>query len=776
MYAALTSSSLRSIVFRSDDGGRTWERGQAVPGAACGVRLAVDPCDPERLYVAGEQLQVSEDGGRSFTRRRAASIHVAAHGFWIDPDDPYYVVCVSHEGVSLSYDRGRTWHLCRNLPLARVSRVTVDAQRPYHVYAGLDGEGAWAGSAATRDARGIAHHDWVAIPDGGVFAVPDPVDGRSVYTQTHDGAIIRHDPATGEHRTIFPAAGEEAAGEEPSHVHVPLLVSRYAPSTIYVGVHRVMRSNDRGVSWMAISPDLCTPPMADMRASDEHDVPATPSTPRARRSGRAVLTALAESGETSDLLYAGTSDGRVFVCHGYGALWVDVSSALPDVPPHARVRGIATSWTDADTVFAAFDTALSVPHQPCLLISTDAGRRWRSIAGNLPPSPIYVVYEDPHAPNLLYAGTGLGLFVSFNRGDSWIRVEGNLPGVPVTDLVVHPRDNDLVVATYGRGVWILDDASPLQELCGDVLDRDAYLFRVSAGTQMMPAEATLWRGDDTFFAANPSRGTFLTYYLRDSASGVRLIIHDAHGRTVRTLDGPRTAGLHRACWDLRERPPRRVSAQGRGGSGPSEILEGPFAPSGRFQATLMVNGRTCGARTFSVDLDPLVDLPEPARELQRRALVILTDMQDRLNACASALRVVARELAPLYAQLRQQSSLPASVLNTIAALVHSVATLRRTVGDNPIAPAPLDAGRPALRPRVDALKAQIAGSPSPPTQTQSEALARLRQELAAALALMANLVVGELPTTNRLLDSHGLSAVRLTMKRSHGFTLADETI
>ena len=153
---------------------------------------------------------------------------------------------------------------------------------------------------------------------------------------------------------------------------------------------------------------------------------------------------------------------------------------------------------------------------------------------------------------------------------------------------------------------------------------------------------------------------------------------------------------------------------------------------------------------------------------------MLTDMQDRLIASASVLRAVARQLAPLHAQLRQQPSLPASLLSTIAALAHSVATLRRTVGDSLTAVSPLDACRLALRPRVDALKAQIAGSPSPPTQNQSEALARLRQELAAALAMMANLVAGELPTTNRLLDSHGLSAVRLSLKSSHAFTLADD--
>ncbi len=737
LYVALTCPSSRVMIFRSINGGSTWERRQTVPGHARGLRLMVDPVDPERVYLLGDRLHVSDDGGRGFHDHDTTAALAGSRTLWIDAADPNHLVSGSHEGVSISYDRAKTWHVCRNLPVARISRVSVDLNRPYHVYVGIEGDGAWAGPVATRHARGIDNDSWFAIPGGGEFAFPDPADDRSVYTQTSESSLVRYDRDTGEHRAIYQGSGS-----------LPLVISRYDPSTIYLGLNHVLRSTNRGVWWTPIGPEL----------------PVT-----------VTLTALAESGKSSGLLYAGSNDRRLFVCRGFGARWVEVTNGLEQVPAHARVSRISTSWSDDETAYVAFEASQNHDRLAYVFMTTDAGRSWRSIVGDLPPAPVHVIYEDPRNARLLYAGTDLGLFVSLDRGHRWINIESNLPKVPVTDLIVHPRDNDLVIGTRGRGVWVLDDAAPLQELGDEVLRQEAYVFAVRSGTQWLPPDHVHWQGDDGFCAPNPPRGTIITYALRDMAvGGVAVLIKDLHGVTVRKLEGCREPGLHRLAWDLRWPPARHAeSLTTDSHHGPPEVLLGAFVRPGSYEVSLVVSGKECGRRAFAVEGDPLIDLPEPARELQQRALVLLTEMQDRVIASSEALRGITRQLGVVYGRLRRNGDLCSSTLSATRTLVRSVGSLRRTIGRPFRAQAGSSRHHAALGTSINRLKGEIAGSASAPTPTQSQALMRLHRELSQALALVTSLLADDLPALNRQLEGHGLSPVRVSIKPSQALALRE---
>jgi hypothetical protein len=361
--------------------------------------------------------------------------------------------------------------------------------------------------------------------------------------------------------------------------------------------------------------------------------------------------------------------------------------------------------------------------------------------------------------------------VSFDRGRQWTRVVSNLPCVPVTDIVVHPRDKDLVIGTRGRGVWILDDAGPLQEI-DEVLGQETHLFAIRPGTQVVPAVPSNWRGDDAFSALNPPCGTPITYYLRDlAAGGVTVVVKDARGVTVRKLEGCREPGIHRLIWDLRSPPPRHTSVHAAGADSHVHALLGPFVPEGIYDVALIVSGKICGRQPCRVDVDPLVDLPGPARELQQRALVLLTEMQDRLIASADALRSLTRQLGTTDERLRRPANLPAIVLNATCALMRTVSSLRRTLGWYPPHAQTPPGQHASLGESINRLKSEIAGSASAPTPAQSQALNRLHRDLSRALALVRTVLSDELPALNRQLERHGLSPVRTSIKSSHALVL-----
>ena len=123
------------------------------------------------------------------------------------------------------------------------------------------------------------------------------------------------------------------------------------------------------------------------------------------------------------------------------------------------------------------------------------------------------VAEDPKNPAVLYAGTEFGLFVSTDRGGSWNRIRSGLPTVPIHEIVFHPRDNDMILATHGRSIWILDDATPIQQ-AAEAMETDAFLFDMRPAMQFNPANDRGFVTDKPFRGKNPTFGAPISYYLK----------------------------------------------------------------------------------------------------------------------------------------------------------------------------------------------------------------------------------------------------------------------
>ena len=328
--------------------------------------------------------------------------------------------------------------------------------------------------------------------------------------------------------------------------------------------NKVARSDDRGATWRAVSPDLT-------RQIDRDTIPVMGRLWGPDAVWKHVFTdqygtatAFDESPKALGLLYVGTDDGLVQVSENDGQAWRKVDN-FPGVPELTYVSDVHASPVDANTVFVAFNDYQRGNFKPYLLKSADRGRTWVSIAGNLPAGqPVWSVVQDPVNPALLFAGMELGLFFTIDGGRQWTQLRGGAPTIAFRDLEIQNREGDLVAATFGRGFFILDDFTPLRQLKPEMLSREGVLFaprRALAYNEIAYMRAG--PGNDT--TPNPAFGALLTYYLGQDAVGqIVLTIEDADGKTIRQIDGPAKAGFHRVTWDLRppSPPPARPSGPG----------------------------------------------------------------------------------------------------------------------------------------------------------------------------------------------------------------------
>jgi photosystem II stability/assembly factor-like uncharacterized protein len=805
---AIVEAAENGGIHRSTDFGVSWERRNPFSAQAQYYsHLTVDPADKDRLYVMNVYIQVSDDGGRTLAPLGERNKHVDSHCIWIDPKDTDYYLVGCDGGVYESFDRGANWHFKPNLPVTQFYDVACDESGPfYHVYGGTQDNFTLGGPARNRSANGITNADWFVVQGGdGFHCKVDPTDPNTVYAEFQYGGLCRFDRRTGQRVQIQP---QPAPGDPPLRWNwdSPLVISPHDPKRLYFAANILFRSDDRGDSWRPVSPDLT-------RRLDRNKLEVMGKVwgpdavfKHGSTSFYGNCVALAESPKQDGLIYVGTDDGLIQVTEDGGRTWRKVDT-FPGVPDRTYVSKLVASQHDPLTVYASFDNHKNSDFAPYLLKSTDAGKTWAGVAGDLPArGTVYCLAEDHVDPDLLFCGTEFGLFVTVDGGKKWQRIKNGLPTIQVKDLAVQRKVNDLVIGTFGRGIYILDDYSPLRQLKQtETRAKDAALFPVRDAVLFIPAvpyggQGKAFQGASFYAADNPPAGATFTYHLKEALKtkkqrrkdsereatkagkpipyptpdelraeaeeeppAVFIEVRDTDNVLVRSVPGPTGEGTHRVTWDLRDPAATLPAAVTRGGPAEDDDDDfgprgsGPLVAPGKYTARLFrrVGGEAqmvAGPVEFNVVLDTLV----PAGPADVAAQVAFHRQVLKLQRAVTGAANVSTEVGGRLEQIRRaldaapkaDEGAKKDVRDLIA---RNRAVLRALRGDSVLR------GRNENVPMSIAERVQAAGGAGArylgkPTGTQQQSYAAAGKEFAAELAKLRQIAEVELPALEKKLD------------------------
>jgi photosystem II stability/assembly factor-like uncharacterized protein len=792
IYAIVEAPDTAGGIFRSSDRGVTWEKRNPFNAQAQYYsHLVVDPANKDRLYVMNVFIQVSDDGGKTLAPLGERWKHVDNHTIWIDPKDPKYYLVGCDGGIYESFDRAANWHHKGNLPITQFYDVTCDESGPfYHVYGGTQDNFTLGGPARTRSRHGIHNGDWFVVQGGdGFHCKVDPTDPNIVYGVLQYGVICRFDRRTGQRVQIQPMPG---AGESPLRWNwdSPLVLSPHSHKRLYFAANRLYKSDDRGDSWEPVSGDLT-------RQLDRNKLPVMGKVwgPDAifKHGSTSVYgncTALAESPKTAGVLFVGTDDGLIQVTEDGGKTWRKIDT-FPGVPANTYVSKLVAGQHDAGTVYACFDNHKNGDFAPYILKSTDYGKTWVSVAGDLPArGSVYCVAEDHIDPNLLFCGTEFGLFVSLDGGKKWTRFKGGLPTIQVKDLAVQRKANDLVIGTFGRGIYIVDDYSPLRGLTPANLEKPAALFPVRDAVLYIPTAqygepGKAFLGASFYTADNPAYGATFTYHLKDGlktrrqkrkdaekeadkagkpvpyptpeelsaeaaeeAPGLYLVVSDADGSPVRTITGPADAGLHRVAWDLRD-----PGASLTGGAG-------PLVPPGKYSVTLhqRVGGvvtQLAGPVTFEVVLDtlgnPAADEVKEQVQFDRQ----VQKLRKAVTAAGTAATEAATKLDQIRAALDAAPKADEASKKQVRELIERVRGVQVALRGDPELRRRQENLPPSISERVGYAAGAGDEAFAKPTATAKQQYAIAAKEFSAELTKLRQVVEVEVPALEKKLDAFG---------------------
>ncbi len=811
VYATIEAADGKGGVFRSNDKGATWERrNEFDQGAMYYARVVCDPKNVDRIFVMGVQLRESLDGGKTLHTVSETNHHGDNHAIWIDPDDTRHWLLGSDGGMYETWDDAKSWEFKANLPTVQFYDVAVSNASPfYDVCGGTQDNFSWCGPERTRNLNGIMNSDWYVTTGGDGFrSQVDPVDANTVYSESQYGVLVRYDKPTGQELVLQPLEGK---GEPPLRWNwdSPVIISPHSHTRLYFAANKLFRSDDRGDTWKAISGDLT-------RQVDRNKLPVMGKVwgPDAVAKNQSTsfygnIVALAESPEKEGLIYVGTDDGLIQVTSDGGASWTKYEK-FAGVPEMTYVSRLAASSHDAGTVYASFDNHKNGDFKPYLLKSTDAGKTWTSIAGDLPENgPVLAFAEDTVNANLLFVGTEFGAFFTVDASKSgggahWVRLKGGLPTIAVRDMVIQAREGDLVIATFGRGFYVLDDITPLRLMKPEATEQAATTFPVKDALLYVerhplgePKKG--FQGDAFYTAENPPYGAVFTAYLKEKVKTkkekrqdaekeaakknqtpayptieelraeseeakpeVYFMVYDESGAAIRRVEGSVDAGFQRAAWDLRY-PAGQVKEKAEEGEDddyPRVTDQGPLVLAGTFSVRMFkrVGGvvtELAGPQTFKVATEQSAAMNATDRAAQEEFLRKVTRLYRAVSSAVHTAHEVHDRLRTIRAALRETPAAETQLGAVADALEKREREITRSLdGDSELArlnePVPS-----SINDRVTGIMEGERFSLARPTQSHLDSYNIAAGEFAEQLGRLRTLVDVDLAKLEKDMDAAG---------------------
>lgn len=716
--------------FRSEDKGENWIMVNDDPNINFRPfyysDVRVDPQNPNILFSISGRLSRSKDNGKTW-ERIATTVHGDHQALWIDPQNPEYILNGSDGGFQRSFDGGDNWEIINNIELSQFYQIQVDNLKPYNVYGGLQDNGTWVGPSNSLYNAGILKRHWKGLAYGdGYFAEPIPGNEHLVYTNLQGGVPFLVDSRYGNVQTIHPYPKIIGSAGDAIELHkyrfnwdAPIHISPHDPETVYIGGNVIFKSQDRGNSWEVISPDLTTNDKSKQRTSG-----GTIYQDNTAAEFHCTVLYIAESPVQKGVLWAGTDDGNVQLSMDGGKNWTNLKDRIKGLPNFAWVSKIHASEHQAGTAFVTVDQHRMNDFRPYVFMTKNFGKSWEKISSNLPKDDyVKVVRQDPHNPNLLFAGMEHGIYASWNLGKSWEKINVDLPNVSVRDLRIQARDRDLIVGTHGRGAYILDDIRPLEEL-NMALGKSLHVFPVR--------EAVLWNmfwrienlGDRTYKAKNPEFGAYINFSInQDTSDPVVVEIKDSKGNIVTTLEHKEAKkGVNRLVWDLGYDGAKELKNKIEEGFSYGTLR--PKVPPGNYVATINAMNQTAKTN-ITVSADPRINMSLANYTKKAAALLTLRDLLSETHEFIDKVSDVSHQIATL---LEKYQTHDLGDHTSLEKLHKNITTFKDEHMMRP-PPSMNYRQRPRLREEIRSLMRAIDNTTNPPTQPQQERIISLDAEL-----------------------------------------------